>query len=234
MEHEILRKEYVFKLKTKKKYLNTILKNLIDKKWHRLTVKHLNFVNKNEKSKLENNKIVFDTFHLQRVILDCSFLLNIKDFNKIIYDEKIINILKNYFGKEPFLKKIDIFHSENYDEDNNVMKKQKWHVDEPLLQIKENKKFIKLFIPLCDVNKINGATKIVKGSREKLPKSMNFADLSQKRFEDDFINNHYNKEDIISLNSSYGEIFLARTDGFHKGGFVKKGFRTIIIVEYNC
>ena len=181
-----------------------------------------------------NNKIVFDTFYMQRAILNCSFLLNIKEFNKIIYDEKIINILKKYFGKKPFLKKIDIFHSENYEEDNNVMKKQKWHVDEPKLQIKENKKFIKLFIPLCDVNKINGATKIIKGSRENLPKSINFSKLMGKRFEDNFIKSYYDKKDIISLNSSFGEIFLARTDGFHKGGFVKKGFRTIIIVEYNC
>ena len=58
--------------------------------------------------------------------------------------------------------------------------------------------------------------------------------LQSKRFEDDFIRHNYDIKDIFNLNSKFGEVFLARTDGFHKGGFVEKGFRTIIIVEYSC
>ncbi len=160
--------------------------------------------------------------------------MEIKEFLNIVYDKKILKILKRYFDKKPFIKKIDIFHSENNGSEKNEMKKQKWHIDELNLQITENKKFIKLFIPLCNVNEKNGATKIIKGSRENLPKSLDFSKLTGKRFEDDFIESNYNTKDIFNLNSKFGEVFLVRTDGFHKGGFVKKGFRTIIIVEYNC
>ena len=37
----------------------------------------------------------------------------------------------------------------------------------------------------------------------------------------------------LFITSKFGEAILVRTDGFHKGGFVKKGYRTVIIVEYN-
>ena len=52
------------------------------------------------------------------------------------------------------------------------------------------------------------------------------------RFSDKFIEDNYNKEDIINLESKFGEIFLVRTDGFNKSGHVLKGSRTIIIVTY--
>lgn len=108
-----------------------------------------------------------------------------------------------------------------------------YHVDEMNKQIQENLKFCKLFIPLCDINKENGVTHVVKDSRNRLPVDINLLEKnSGMRFTDEFIESKYNKNDIVPLNAKIGEIYIARTDGVHKGGFVKNGKRTIIIVDY--
>ena len=234
MFHNELKNEYFLKLKTDKNNLIKILKYLDGRYWKKMNKNDIGLNNIKEKCKLLDNRIIFNEYYFQRSLLNQDSLLEIKEFLNIVYNKEILEILEKYFNKKPFIRKIDAFHSENNGSEKNEMLKQKWHIDDWNNQVKKNKKFIKLFIPLCDVNEKNGATKIIKGSRENLPKSIDFSKLQSKRFEDDFIRHNYDTKDIFNLNSKFGEVFLARTDGFHKGGFVEKGFRTIIIVEYSC
>ena len=88
---------------------------------------------------------------------------------------------------------------------------------------------------MTDVNENNGVTHVVRGSANNIPKdAVKKLEISSvQRFDDKYIETNFNKKDIIKLNSKFGEVFLARTDGFHKGGFVKKGKRIIVIAEYN-
>lgn len=228
-----LKTEYFIRLSVKESKLLKIIDNLHNVTWKRLSEDSLGNKSIEEKSKINNNIVTFDKYYMQRTIDNTKFLKNIKEFNDIVYDRKIIKIIKNYFNKDPYIKKIEVFHSENNGSQKDEIKKQKWHIDEPQLQIKENKRFVKLFIPLCDVTELNGCTKLIKGSREKLPEGLDLIETRGKRFEDEFIFKHYSKNNLVNMTGKFGEIFLARTDGFHKGGFVKKGFRTMIIVEYN-
>ena len=228
-KYNFLKKNYHLKIETEIKKLNSILKSLDNTKWHKTT----NLLKNNVKNcKLINNKIIFKDKILQRSLLNPNQLLKNKEFNQIVYNPQIILILTEYFKKKPVLKKIDVFYSENdgtFSKENN---KQGWHIDEPHLQ-KKGKKFCKLFIPLCEVNEKNGPTNIVRGSRENLPPSLKFEKMKSERYSDKFIRSYYKETDIFPLTCKFGEIYLARTDGFHKGGFVKKGYRIIIIVEYN-
>ena len=221
MSHIELKNEYCLKLNVDKNNLLKILEHLNEKYWINLNKNTLRLDKIKEKCKLVDNKITFNKYYLQRALFKPDFLLEIKEFLDIVYDKRILKILEKYFDKKPFITKIDAFHSENNGNEKNEMKKQKWHIDDLNLQITQNKKFIKLFIPLCDVTKNNGATKIIKGSRENLPKSFDLS-TSSNRFEDDYIESNFNTKDIFNLNSKFGEVYLARTDGFHKGGFVKK------------
>ena len=90
--------------------------------------------------------------------------------------------------------------------------------------------FVKLFILLTDTTEINGATTIVKGSRDNLILPNNYR--KGKRVNDNFITKNYSKKNVIRLIGDKGDYFLARTDGWHKGGWVQKGSRLILMCSY--
>ena len=181
------------------------------------------------------NELIFDKKYSQ-VRLDISnHLINNENLKKILYDKRIFSTIKKYLNKTDVkITNIGVIHSHPF---KNPTRKQKYHIDNyngELSSIINNNKLIKLFIPLCDVNVDNGATKIIIGSRENLLPLIKNDNNNNKltSFEDDIVENYYEKEKIISMNSNFGEVFLARTDGIHKGGHVLKKYRTIIIVEY--
>lgn len=100
--------------------------------------------------------------------------------------------------------------------------KQQWHIDyydckKGIKSLKNIPNFCKLFIPLsCDINDINGATQVVKGSRENLPDIIKKGYISN-RFPDELIESYYDSNKIVSVETKFGEVFLARTDGIHRG-----------------
>lgn len=246
MEHIDLKNDYFFKINIEKEKLLTIIENLDNCKWIRNgTGKSAFKLGMSQKkqgiyeiSKVIDNKVVFEENCRQRHVVSKynkkKFLMDLKEFNDIIYSSDIMTILTNYFNGEPFVTKVEILHSEYDCNFNQELPKQMWHIDYPKEQFYKNKKFIKLFIPLCDVTEENGCTKIIKGSRENLPKDYKFSPkINEARFNDEYIFSKYSEKDLINVTSKFGEAILVRTDGFHKGGFVKKGYRTMVIVEYN-
>ena len=76
------------------------------------------------------------------------------------------------------VKSFELFYTKNDGSQIEELKKQKWHIDPG-----KSGKYIKFFIPFCDVNEENGATHVVKGSYEKLPEGVK----SGMRFSDDYI-----------------------------------------------
>ena len=162
--------------------------------------------------------------------------LDNKYINSIVYDKNIINIVKKYLKCEkPRIRIDNIFHNSQYDAPLECQTKHMYHIDVPEWQI-QGLKFLKLFIPLSSkINIKNGVTHVVKGSRENLPYLIDKWPTS--RYSDKFIENYYDKSQIITIdseiNDKYGDIFLVRTDGFHKGGHIIEGDRTMIIVQYS-
>ncbi|GAI82916.1 unnamed protein product, partial [marine sediment metagenome] len=73
---------------------------------------------------------------------------------------------------------------------------------------------------------------------EKAPSGPSFKNscynffLNSITFKKDFVYKHYDKKLLVTLKSKFGEVFLTRNDGFHKGGFCKEGSRIMIIAEY--
>lgn len=217
-----LETNYVLKLKCDKNIILDVISILDKLKWYRY--KDQNYF---DKPTLTNNKLSFDCIYIKRKHIVDDTYKNNEGVKFITNNENILKIVNKYLQKDCYLKANSIIHCEN-DGKLETINKFKWHLDD--FEFKPTFKFIKLFIPLCKINKDNGVTHVIKNSRTKLPSN----DLKklQNRFEDSEINERYNKNDIITLNGDIGDIFIVRTDGLHKGGFVKKGYRTLIIIEY--
>jgi hypothetical protein len=233
----ILKNEYLYKINIEKQKLLNVLNVINDTKWLKI-VEGTKGTGKLFTAKIKNNKLHINENGLQ-------FMMCLKHAKKvkssiknIIENPELIDIIQNYFnGSKPVISKtINIFYSKNNGSLKEPLNKQMWHVDDPVKQYNDpNYKFIKLFIPLYDVNDNNGVTHVVKGSRENLPKNIKLNKIQKKRFDDTFIKKNYKQSDIKTLHSQIGEIFLVRTDGFHKGGFCKNGERLMIVIEYtNC
>lgn len=194
-------------------------------------------------AKVKNNELYFDKICPMQM---SNYDLSDNKFIKNIANNKILNnILKEYFKCEYELCDIgkhSIFHNENNNTINKFFK-QMFHVDEILQmywkmgkphKLRNNRKnhiFIKVFIPLCDVNEDNGALTVVKNS--VFPNSEKVIEYDSARFTDDFVEKKYNKSDIISMNANMGELYIVRTDGLHKGGYIKgHGKRTVLYLKF--
>lgn len=230
------KENYYLKFNIDIELLHKILKDLSKLKWNNFEDR------KNPKKftypKFENNTLFFEKINHIKMIINNTDVKNNIHVNKIINKPEILKIVESYFNSKSKVVNIDIFYNENdgrFNSNNIDTNKLKYHIDDYHLIKKNNKKFCKLFIPLTNVNENNGVTHIVKGSAHNIPKDAieKLDKLSTQRFDDEYIEQNYDKNNIIKLTSKMGEIYLARTDGFHKGGFVKNGKRIILIVEYN-
>jgi len=182
---------------------------------------------------VKNNELYFDKIS---AMMSCNYDIITNNYVKqIIHNKNLNNILKEYFKCDYYCNHACIFHNENNGK-SNILWKQMYHIDEADMLIQKKYNFCKMFIPLCDVDENNGVLTIVKNSSvidgtppidiESLLKS------PAQRFTDEFIKKTYPKSDIIPLNAKMGEVYLVRTDGIHKGGFVKKGKRTVLFLQF--
>ena len=233
----VLRREYVLKFNVQPEALQRITSVLNNTSWGAFTPKSYGGGEGEFEGKVKGG--IFDVkgpdnqYQLKKN--DEKKLFKCKDFKKIVENPELIKILTAYFGREPRLNRnrINLFYTKNKSKKLKPIKKQGWHMDDPKRFLENpNYNFIKLFIPLCDVTEKNGATRIIKGSRENPPPGFVLAEYQGKRVSDSFIYEHYSKDLEIKLESTLGNIFLTRNDGFHKGGYCKSGSRLMLIVQY--
>ena len=232
-----LKKEYHYKLNTESDILNKIITSCFDNSsWKNFDSKSACPKIGNFKGNVKNNKFSLDGEDGQYGMLKSKSLFNNKYLKSLLESDNVKNILKEYFGREPKLnrKKLNIFYTKNIDGKSKQIKKQGWHIDDPVrLHNNKNYNFIKMFIPLCDVNEDNGVTHIIKGSRDNLPPGLELSKIQGKRFPDEYINKNYPSDLLIKINSNLGDYFLTRNDCFHKGGYCNPGKeRLMIIAEY--
>lgn len=232
---QILKEDYIVKLSVEKEKLLNIKEAFNNTKWGAFNKLSYSGCDGNFNGKIKDDTFDIDGPDNQYSMKKAESFFNNKDLWSIIDDSKVKQILNEYFGRMPKLnkKKLNIFFTKNMNGEKKQIRKQGWHVDDPD-KLTKNKKynFIKIFIPLSDVDDENGVTQIIKGSRENTPPGFKLSKFQGKRVSDDYIFKYYKEEDNVKLYSSLGDIFLTRNDGFHKGGFCKNGSRLMIIAEY--
>ena len=231
-----LKDEYVYKLNVDPEALKKVTEFLNKSKWGAFSAKSYGGAEGNFEAKVKNGEFQLKAPDNQYQLKKDDQLFKCKEFKEIVENSEIKKILTAYFGREPKLnkKRLNVFYTQNKSGKFKQIKKQGWHMDDPKRFIENPKyNFIKLFIPLCDVTEENGATRIIKGSRENTPPGFVYKDYQGKRVSDDFIYKHYSKDLEIKLESTLGDIFLTRNDGFHKGGHCKSGSRLMVIAQYD-
>lgn len=232
---QILKEEYVVKLNVEPEKLERIKLAFDKTKWGAFNSMSYSGCEGNFSGKIKESDFNIEGEDNQYSMKKAEQFFNNKDLWSIIDDSNVKEILKEYFGRTPKLnkKKLNIFFTKNLTGKHKQIRKQGWHVDDPDKLLKnKNYNFIKIFIPLCDVDDNNGVTHIIKGSRENTPPDFKLSQFQGKRVSDNYIFKYYQHEDDVKLYSKLGNFFLTRNDGFHKGGFCRHGSRLMIIAEY--
>lgn len=164
--------------------------------------------------------------------------INFNDFfiNNILQlalKNEFINIANDYLGVTPYLSRFYLWYDYHNEDNNNPEGTQYWHRDS------DDKKFIKFFIYLNDVNSNNGPfTYLNKTNFYGKNKNLNLIGKPvkyQSFLGVDDSNNFLssNKEDIIENLGSFSDLIIADTSGYHKGKFISKGLeRYMIVFEY--
>lgn len=151
-------------------------------------------------------------------------ILDISEVQELVTDQNLLNIVQNFFNCKPILSQTNFWKSTT----GNVTKKdlstnaQLFHRDF------DHEKWIKIFIYLNDIDVKNGPHCFVKGSQNKIIEK-----TRKKRYDDSFIENNFNKDDIKYHIGKKGTIIFENTRGFHKGTHVLENERNILQLEFS-
>ncbi len=151
--------------------------------------------------------------------------LNCHTIDKIARDEKIINLIKDYFEMNPIISSSQIFWSiPCFDENNNIIEPPNneygYHYDV------DGFKFLKLFFYLTDVKdeKDGSHIYIKRGNKNK-----KLIQGVYRRVSDKFIEKNFS-EQIYEIFGKKGKGFLEDTSNYHKGSapFNERGILSIV------
>ena len=178
----------------------------------RITNKTLNY------SEIKINNGYGNTFWINNM----SDIINIKEVTDLISDTSILQIVQNYLGCNPILTQTNLWKSINNSFDNRNLSKsaQLFHRDF------DNEKWLKIFVYLNDIGINNGPHCYVKESQDKIINN------KIQRESDNFINNNFDKKDIIYHCGEKGTVIFENTRGYHKGTPVINGERLILQLEF--
>jgi hypothetical protein len=149
-------------------------------------------------------------------------IINLPEVQKIISDEKLLHIIQEYLGVKPILTQTNLWFTHNVNNEFST-NAQLYHRDF------DHERWLKVFIYLNDVTKLNGPHCFVKKSH------LDIGTIGRGAFErenDKTIEQHYPKENIIMHTGKQGTLIIEDTRGYHKGLPVISGERIILQIEY--
>lgn len=171
-----------------------------------------------------NGDLQYNDFYTEQVAHP---LLNCDSVADIVFDDKIVEIAKNYFNCVPAVTNVQLRKSKATEiiEHNIPGNGQTtlFHCD------KDSPRFIKFFFYLDDVDDSNGPFTYAKESHIKKFEGWD----SKYRWRHREIRSIYGEENIIKCTGNVGDLVIGNTSGFHKGTKVEKGERTLLSVYYS-
>ena len=195
----------------------TSVKNFIDPK--RLELVKNEFEVIKERGELQYND--FYTEQVAHPLLTCN---SVRD---IVFDDKVIEIAKNYFNCIPAITNVQLRKSKATEQLEQHIpgngQTTLFHCD------KDSPRFIKFFFYLDDVDESNGPFTYVKQSHIKKFEGWD----SKYRWKHRDISSIYGEDSIIKQCGNNGDLVIGNTNGFHKGTKVIKGERTLLSVYYS-
>ena len=144
-------------------------------------------------------------------------------------DDVFYGIASNYLNSIPKLTNIDFWYNIP-NASSNKIGSQNWHKDY------EDKNLLKIFIYLDDVNEFNGPFSFVENSHEyhkaKLPQNLKRNYPNGVVVDEETIELFYSKNKIINFAGSKFTVLIVDTSGFHKGGYIQKGYRYLFTFTF--
>ena len=156
---------------------------------------------------------------------DENILLENSLIKKLSINRDFLDIAQNYFSSTPIISAINMWWSipsKNIDSEAGQM----FHFDMDRI------KFLKFFIYLTDVDKLNGPHCYVAGTHRP-NKKKKLLNRGYVRISDNEIKNNYPKSKIKEIISNAGTIIIGDTSCFHKGLPPLSTKRLILEIEYS-
>ena len=171
----------------------------------------------------EAGQLQYDDFYTEQVahpLLTCDSVFD------IAFDDKVIEVAKNYFNCLPAINNVQLRKSKA-----TTMAESKipgngqttlFHCD------KDSPRFLKFFFYLTDVNDSNGPFTYVHESHIQKFDGWN----SKYRWTHEEIESIYGRDRIKKLKGNVGDVIMANTGGFHKGTKITRGARVLLTIYY--
>lgn len=195
----------------------TKVKNFIEPE--RLLAVKKEFAEIKEKGELQYND--FYTEQVAHPLVNCDSVFD------IVFDDKVVEIAKNYFNCVPAVTNVQLRKSKATKELEQHIpgngQTTLFHCD------RDSPRFIKFFFYLDDVNESNGPFTYVRESHIKKFEGWD----SKYRWKHREISSIYGEDNIIKQYGNVGDLVIGNTNGFHKGTKVSEGERTLLSVYYS-
>ena len=175
--------------------------------------------------KEETEKLIKENKHIKRrdennIVIDQPFLYT-KTEHKIAFHDSLIQIASMYFNCLPAIGTFNLrksMASQTPAEGTNL-----FHRD-----FNSTVKILKFFFYMNDVNMSNGPFTYVEDSNRKMFEGWWY----QHRWRDDQLAMIYGKDKIKHLTANFGDMLMARTNGWHKGQKLISGERLMLTVNF--
>ena len=172
----------------------------------------------------DDGALQYDDFYTEQVAHPLLYCDSVVD---IAFDDKVIEIAKNYFNCVPAVTNVQLRKSKATDMiEHNIPGNGQttlFHCD------KDSPRFLKFFFYLDDVDETNGPFTYAKQSHIKKFDGWD----SKYRWKHREIRSIYGEENIIRCTGNVGDLVIGNTNGFHKGTKVEKGERMLLSVYYS-
>lgn len=148
-------------------------------------------------------------------------LVNNPTVQKLLTDPSIFSVAQDYLECAPIQDLVAMWWT-SASAHSSAAAAQRFHFDLDRLR------FVKLFVYLTNVTTENGPHEFVRGSHRFLPQPLR----ADRRFTDDEVFDHFDREKVVSITGESGTMFFADTRGLHKGLNVVAGHRLVFQLEY--
>ena len=161
----------------------------------------------------------YDTFDLIKTN-------EVRSLIKYFNENKVVNIIENYFGSTPYILDVNMWWS-NISKKLDSYSAQDFHFD------LDSIKFLKIFIYLKDVSDNEGPHVYVKGTHRTFNKPYKLLKRGYSRISDEEISKYYDDNKIQKITGKKGTIIIGDTTCFHKGLVPTKGNRLIFEITFS-
>lgn len=189
----------------------------------------LDIISNSECKSPDGHTMIYDEKKIKNEIYryNVNDIISNEKVQDLIIDPFLYNICSLYFNSEPIFDYASLWILNGSFNQNSKEAAQFYHFDLDRL------KWLKVFIYLEEVTIDNAPHYYIKGSHKINTKPEELLSRGYVRISDKDIQKHYDKNKFQSITGKKGTVIIGDTKCWHKGGFVNKGDRKILQLQFS-